>query len=196
VTDNTRGGVRVPRSGREARQRLERAALELYREHGFDRTTTAEIARRAGVSERTFFHHFPDKREVLFGGEERLRSLLIATVRAVPDGPAPLDVLLRAFCSLEEVMMESRSYAQPRHELIVATPALREREAAKLASLADTVAASLEERGVARQRSMLAAHAGMAAFAIAVIAWYDNPAQGLSTRLAKTFEELCDVCTA
>lgn len=184
----------MPRSGQEARRRLERAALELYREHGFDRATTAEIARRAGVSERTFFHHFPDKREVLFGGEERLRGLLLEAVRAVPDGPAPLEVLLRAFRSLEQVMEDGRSYAQPRHELIVTTPALREREAAKLASLADTLGSALQERGVARQRAALAAHTGMTAFNVAAVAWYGRPDKRLGAHLAEVFDALRALC--
>jgi AcrR family transcriptional regulator len=184
----------VPRSGQEARRRLQRAALELYREHGFDRTTTAEIAKRAGVTERTFFHHFPDKREVLFGGEELLRGLLVSAVRAVPGELAPLDALLSAFQSLEEVMEEGRSYSQPRHELVVTTPALREREAAKLASLADTLADVLQERGVPRQQAVLAAHAAMAAFNVAVVAWFERPSEGLGVRLASVFEDLRNIC--
>ena len=184
----------MPRSGQEARQRLQRAALELYREHGFERTTTAEIARRAGVTERTFFHHFPDKREVLFGGEELLRGLLVSAVRAVPDELPTFGVLLSALQSLEEVMEEGRSYSQPRHELVVATPALREREAAKLASLADTLADVLQERGVPRQQAVLAGHAAMAAFNVAVVAWYEGPSEGLGVRLASAFEDLRNIC--
>lgn len=184
----------MPRSGQEARRRLQRVALELYREHGFDRTTTAQIAERAGVTERTFFHHFPDKREVLFGGEELLRGLLVSAVRAVPGELAPLDALLSAFRSLEEVMEESRSYSQPRHELIAATPALREREAAKLASLAGTLADLLQERGIPRQRAVLTARAAMAAFEVAVVTWYESPSDGLAGRLASAFEDLRSIC--
>ena len=77
----------MPRSGAEARRRLREAALELYRERGFDQTTAAEIAERAGVNERTFFRHFPDKREVLFDGEADLRAAL---ARAVTEAPAEL----------------------------------------------------------------------------------------------------------
>ena len=184
----------MPRSGQEARRRLQQAALELYREHGFDRTTTAEIAKRAGVTERTFFHHFLDKREVLFGGEELLRDLLASAVRALPGGLTPLDVLLSAFESLEEVMEEGRSYSQPRHELVVTTPALREREAAKLASLAGTLADVLQERGTPRQQAVLAAHAAMAAFNVAVVSWYEKPSEGLGVRLADAFKDLREIC--
>ena len=184
----------MPRSGQEARRRLELAALELYREHGFDRTTTAQIAKRAGVTERTFFHHFPDKREVLFTGQERLRGLLVAAVDAAPEALVPLEVLLGAFRALEEVMVEGRSYAQPRHELIAATPALRERETAKLAALADALAVALVERGIAPQRAVLAAHAATAAFNVAAVAWYDDPSRGLDARLVEAFDDLRGVC--
>ena len=183
----------MPRSGQQARRRLQQAALELYRERGFDRTTTAEIARHAGVTERTFFHHFRDKREVLFGGEDVLRDLLRPAVRDAPGGLGPLEVLFSAFRSLEGVMEEGLAYARPRHELIVATPTLREREAAKLASLADTLADSLHERGVPRQRALLAAHAGMAAFSVAVTAWYEQPSGGLVPRLRSAFDDLRDL---
>ena len=180
----------MPRSGQQARQRLQQAALELYRQRGFDQTTTAEIARHAGVTERTFFHHFPDKREVLFGGEDVLRSLLRPAVGDAPDGLGPLDALLHAFRSIEAVMEEGRSYSQPRHELIAVTPTLREREAAKLASLAETLAEALQERGVRRQRALLAAHAGMTAFNVAVTAWYEQPTDGLAPRLCSAFDDL------
>src|SRR6478735_15430 len=118
----------VPRSGAEARRRLQQAALELYRERGFDRTTTAEIAARAGVNERTFFRHFPDKREVLFDGEADLRAALVRAVAEAPDGLPPLDVLLRAFRTAEPVLERNRPFAEPRLRVIAATPALRERD--------------------------------------------------------------------
>jgi hypothetical protein len=57
-----------------ARGRLEQAALALYGERGFENTTVAEIAARAGLTERTFFRHFADKREVLFAGGAHCRS--------------------------------------------------------------------------------------------------------------------------
>ena len=180
----------MPRSGQEAHQRLQQAALELYLERGFDQTTTAEIARRAGVTERTYFHHFSDKREVLFGGEEVLRNLLLPAVRDAAPGLGPLDVLLSAFRAVEGVLEEGRSYAQPRYEVIAATPALRERETAKIASLADSLADALQQRGVAHQRAVLAAHAGMAAFTVAVVSWYKQPCDGLGARLRSAFDDI------
>ncbi|GAA4989024.1 helix-turn-helix domain-containing protein [Pseudonocardia tropica] len=184
----------MPRSGHEARERLEVAALELYRQRGFDRTTTAQIAERAGVTERTFFHHFPDKREVLFGREERLRGLLVAAVHDAPGESAPLDVLLGAFRSIDGFMEEGWSYAQLRNGVIAAAPALREREAAKLSMLADALASALVERGTPTRRATLAAHAAVAAFTVAALAWYRDPSLSLGVQLVQAFDDLRGAC--
>lgn len=107
------------------RSRLQGAALALFRERGHDRTTAAEIAARAGVTERTFFRHFPDKREVLFGGEAAVRAALTASVADAPAGLGPLDTLFRAFRSLQPMLEDKRSCSKPRYEVVSATPALQ-----------------------------------------------------------------------
>ncbi|MFE1317363.1 TetR family transcriptional regulator [Kitasatospora phosalacinea] len=180
----------MPRSGAEARRRLQQAALELYQEHGFDRTTTAEIAARAGVNERTFFRHFPDKREVLFDGEDDLRAALVRAVAEAPDGLPPLDVLLRAFRTAEPVLERNRPFAEPRLRVIAETPALRERDLAKAASLGDALAEALRQRGVPDRSAALAATAGWAAFHHAVRAWIDTPSSPLDAHLRRAFDDL------
>ena len=179
----------------DVRARLRRAALELFRERGYDRTTAAEIAARAGVTERTFFRHFPDKREVLFDGEATLRAALTAAIADAPDGLAPLDTLFRAFRAVRPALEANRPYAQPRHEVIAGTPALRERELAKTDALADALAAALQARGVAALRAVLAARAGMAAFVHATVAWLEDPVVGLGDRLDRAERELHTVVT-
>ena len=174
----------------EMRTRLQEAALELFRERGYDRTTAAGIAARAGVTERTFFRYFPDKREVLFDGEAIVREALTAAIADAPAGLGPLDTLLQAFCSFGPMLEGKRAYAEPRHEVISATPALHERELAKMAALADAMAAALSGRGVADLRATLAARAGMAAFAHAAFAWLDDPTVGLGERVDLAFQEL------
>ena len=180
----------MPRSGADARRRLQQAALELYRERGFDQTTTAEIAARAGVNERTFFRHFPDKREVLFDGEADLRAELMRAVAAAPDGWAPLDILLDAFRKAARVLEDNRSFREPRLAVIAATPTLRERELAKAAMLTDAVAEALRHRGVADRPATLAAQIGWAAFHHAAQAWLDDPAQSLDEQLSRSFADL------
>ena len=174
----------------DARVRLQQAALALFREHGYDKTTAAEIAARAGVTERTFFRHFPDKREVLFDGEAILREALTASIRAAPDELRPLDTLFRSFRSVRQLLEGNRPFAKPRHEVISATPALQERELAKIAALADALAIALKARGVADLQATLAARAGMAAFVHATIAWIEDAEIGLAARLDLVEHEL------
>lgn len=180
----------MAKTGDGARVRLQRAALELFRERGYDRTTAAEIAARAGVTERTFFRQFPDKREVLFDGEATLRTLLTAAIADAPDGLGPLDMLFSAFRSVLPRLEGNLPYAKPRYDVIASTPALHERELAKLAALAAALAAALKARGVADVRAHLAAQIGMAVFVHATLAWLDDPTVGLGQRLELAVREL------
>src|SRR5579864_7752098 len=123
-----------------ARGRLERAALELYVERGFEQTTVAEIASRAGLTERTFFRYFADKREVLFGGAGALQDLLVRTVASAPASAAPLDAVAAAFEAAGALLQERRAYALQRQTVIAAHAELQERELIKLASLAAALA--------------------------------------------------------
>lgn len=173
--------------------RLQQAAVELFGERGYDRTTAGEIAARAGVTERTFFRHFADKREVLFDGETILREALTAAVARAPGAFGPLDLLFGAFRSVQALLEGNRAYAAPRQTLIAATPALAERELAKTAALADALAAALQARGVGALRATLAARAGMAAFVQATTAWLEDPTIDLGARLDLAFDELRSV---
>ena len=176
--------------------RLQRAALQLFRERGYDRTTAAEIAARAGVTERTFFRYFPDKREVLFDGEAVLRAALLSSIADAPEGLGPLDTLFRAFRSVRSLLENNRPFSVPRHAIISTTPALQEREQAKIAALADALAIALKARGATDLQSVLAARTGMAAFALATVAWLEHPGLGLGERLDLAFHALTAMLTA
>ncbi|XRQ09295.1 TetR family transcriptional regulator [Actinomadura welshii] len=156
-----------------ARGRLERAALELYGERGFEQTTVAEIAKRAGLTERTFFRHFADKREVLFAGSDMLRELLARTVADAPDSAAVIEVTTAAVEAVGAVLQERRDQARRRQAVIVANMELRERELIKLASLASALAGALRERGVPDLAASLAAEAGIAVLRVAFERWVD-----------------------
>src|SRR5437762_2547190 len=123
-----------------ARGRLERAALELYVERGFEQTTVAEIAERAGLTERTFFRHFTDKREVLFAGSANLAELLAQHVVDAPTTAGPLDAVSAALQAAGAVIQERGDWSKQRHAVIGANSELRERELIKLASLASALA--------------------------------------------------------
>ena len=180
----------MPRNGELARRRLQQAAVELFCERGYDQTTTAEIAARAGVSERTFFRHFPDKREVLFDGQVILRELLTVAIAEAPVTLQPLEVLYRAFRSVELLLEDNRPFSVPRQQVIDRTPALQERELAKVAALAEALALALRQRGVDERLAALAAQTGMATFRYAVASWFADPAGGLGTHLDRAFDEL------
>ena len=180
----------MPRNGEPARQRLQQAAVELFRKHGYDQTTAAEIAERAGVTERTFFRHFADKREVLFDGQTKLRELLTAAIAKLPAKLPPLEILYRAFCSVERLLEDNRPFSLPRQQVIDRTPALQERELAKVAALAEALALTLKQRGVDERLASLAAQTGMATFRYAIEGWFAQPTGGLAAHLDRAFGDL------
>jgi AcrR family transcriptional regulator len=156
----------------DSRGRLQEAALALYSERGFDQTTAAEIAARARVTERTFFRHFADKREVLFGGSELLREQIVAGVAGAPAGQSPLEAVARGLDVAAALLGEGRrDLTAQRQAVIAANPELRERELAKLADYAAAVAATLRRRGVGELQAILAAEAGMSVLRVALGRW-------------------------
>ncbi|MCW0213466.1 MAG: TetR family transcriptional regulator [Pseudonocardia sp.] len=155
-----------------SRARLEQAAHELYLDRGFDRTTVADIAARAGLTERTFFRYFADKREVLFGGSGLLHDLLVESVGAAPASTAPLAAVVTALEAVgDSLFADRRDGARRRQQVIDANIELQERELIKLASLAAAVAAALRRRGVPDPAAVLAAEAGIAIFRTAFGRW-------------------------
>lgn len=169
----------------DSRGRLEQAAFALYGERGFEHTTVAEIAKRAGLTERTFFRHFADKREVLFAGSAALQDLLASTVVDAPEGMAPIDAVAAAIEAAGFQLEERRERARQRHAIIAATAELRERELIKLASLAAALADALRQRGVDEPAASLTAEAGIAVFRIAVDRWVDEANEGSLPELVR-----------
>jgi AcrR family transcriptional regulator len=161
----------MPRWEPDSRGRLEQAALELYGERGFDNTTVAEIAERAGVTERTFFRHFADKREVLFGGGTVLAELFAYGVADAPESATPIDAVAAALETAGVLLQGRREHAVLRHAVIIANAELRERELIKLATLATALADALRRRGVPDPAAMLTAEAGIAVFKVAFERW-------------------------
>ncbi|MGF1424968.1 TetR family transcriptional regulator [Kitasatospora sp. LaBMicrA B282] len=157
-----------------AKGRLEQAALELYVERGFEQTTVSEIAKRAGLTERTFFRHYADKREVLFGGAGALQDLLVTSVAAAPAALAPIDAVAAALEAAAAVLEERRDSARRRQAVISAHPELQERELIKLATLAAALADTLRQRGVSEVAAKLAAEAGIAVFKVAFEGWIES----------------------
>jgi len=174
-----------------ARGRLEQAAMELFLERGFELATVTEIARRAGLTQRTFFRHFADKREVLFYGQEMLRELLVSMVADAPESAAPIDAVAGAVVAAGGLLQQRREHARQRQTVIDANPELRERELIKLAGLAEAMADALRKRGVSDPAAGLTAEAGIAVFKIAFGRWLSEPGQAdLPQLMRESFSEL------
>jgi AcrR family transcriptional regulator len=155
----------------DSRGRLAQAALELFAERGFENTTVEEIAGRAGVTERTFFRHFADKREVLFAGSGDLQALLVDAVTVAPEAASPMEVVAAALESTGPFFDERRDFARQRQAVITANAELRERELIKMATLASALAGALRQRGVREPAASLSAEAGIAVFRVAFDRW-------------------------
>jgi len=169
----------------DARGRLQQAALALYTERGFDQTTVAEIAARAGLTERTFFRYFADKREVLFSGAGELEKSLVESIAGAKKGAAPLDAVVQAFDAVARDFEERRDFAGQRHAIISSNAELQERELIKLASLASAIAEALRRRGVTDPAASVTAEAGVAVFKIAFARWIEDKTQANLSRHLK-----------
>jgi AcrR family transcriptional regulator len=185
---------RVGRWEPNAYGRLQRAALELYVENGFEQTTVADIAQRAGLTERTFFRHFSDKREVLFAGSDALRELLVSTVAAAPAEASPIEVVAAGLDALGALLGEHRDRSRERQRVIEASDELKERELIKLATLTLVLDEALGRRGVPEPTAGLAAEAGLAVFRVAFTQWiHDVGDVGLAERIRDCLRQMGDL---
>jgi AcrR family transcriptional regulator len=181
----------------DAQGRLAKAALELYGERGFEQTTVEEIAKRAGLTERTFFRHFADKREVLFSGASALERQLR---RALEDAPVSLCEIDAVGIALEAIAVDfeaRRAFARERQRIIAANADLQEREHIKLATLASALAEELRRRGAANAIANLAAEMGIVIFRLAFERWLEDAnEQTLAQTMRATFYELSAVVSS
>jgi AcrR family transcriptional regulator len=151
--------------------RLQAAALARFTEQGFDGTTVAEIAATAGLTERTFFRYFADKREVLFHGQDEFERVFLAGLHAADAGP-PMAMVARALDGAAAFFPdERRAWSRARQVVIDGEPSLHERELLKLSSLAVALTRALQERGVDAAAAALCAESGVAVFRVAFTRW-------------------------
>ena len=178
-------------------ERLEEAALDLFCERGFEETTVADIAERAGLTKRTFFRYFADKREVLFSGAKLLEETFLEGVLDAPAEASPLDAVAAGLDASAKVFEGIPDRAGRRQTLMAANPVLQERELIKMAKLAAAVAGALRERGVAEPAAGLAAEAGMAVLRIGFEQWVADPDnQDMRALMRETLAELKSVTAA
>jgi AcrR family transcriptional regulator len=167
-----------------------RAALELYRDPGYEQTTVADIAARAGVTERTFFRHFADKRDVLFVGQEELRERVAATIAAAPTTWSGVKACASGLNIAAAALQMRREEAKDRRALIRSTPELRERELAAYAAMTETVTEALTERGLENRAARVIAAATLAAFQVAFEYWGDHSDRELPQLVSEALDEL------
>lgn len=187
---------RMARWQPDARGRLEAAAFELFRERGFEQTTVADIAARAGLDKRTFYRLFGDKREALFSGSGRVEEVL---VRAVTESDAgPFEAVVAAFRRVaEELFADRLELVRARQVIIESSPELQERELRKTGSLAAAVTAALRARGLDETTATLATESGVTVFRVAYARWVapDSDAP-LSDLIAEVAAELRTITSA
>jgi AcrR family transcriptional regulator len=159
----------------EARERLQLAALTLYGERGYEETTVAEIAERAGLTKRTFFRYFADKREVLFWGSELLQQQMVAAIEAAPASASALGLIGAALDAAAGRFEEVREFAGQRHRIIASSPELRERELIKASAMAAAMAGALRARGLGDTTAELAALTCTTVMHVAFERWVNDP---------------------
>jgi AcrR family transcriptional regulator len=170
--------------------------MELYVERGFDQTTVAEIAERAGLTKRTFFRHYADKRDVLFAGTAPLREVVVRAITEAPASLPPFTVVMLGLRAAAQMVQERPEDVKMRQAVIDAHLELQERELVKLAALAGDMATALGERGLGIWPARLVAEAGMAAFRVAFARWIAGSAEGsLAQAVQESMEELAASAT-
>lgn len=149
--------------------------MELFLERGYDTVTVAEIAARAGLTKRTFFRHFTDKREVLFSGHQPAHGRFFAeAIVGAPVGATPLAAIGAGLQAISADFSEDRrDFLAQRQTVIASNPDLRERELLKRAALTATMAGALSERGVTEPNASLAAEVGALALSAAYSRWLE-----------------------
>lgn len=175
----------------DATGRLAKAALTLFDQKGYENTTVAEIAARAGLTKRTFFRYFSDKREVLFSGSDELERLWVKALAEAPEDAGALAAVQTGLDAVAEMFTERHSFAQIRARIVVANPELQERELIKLERLASSIASALEQRGVRASTAVMAAQTSVRVFHLAFARWIaqDDP-DALQGLVHESLEEL------
>ena len=154
--------------------RLRKAALELYAEHGYDAVTITQIAERAGITRRTYFRYFPDKREVLFAGAEQLPPAFAEAVLAAEEAESPLRTTLGALVEVGTRITQLVDPSPERRAVIAASAELRERERSKAAATTTAIREALERRGTPPDLAKPAAQAAAIILGDAFDRWTDS----------------------
>lgn len=169
-----------------APERLQRAAVELFLERGFEQTTVPQITERAGLTTRTFFRHFSDKREVLFAGDGEVPQLAADLVARAPQTLAPIDTICWGLPAMAGAFQGRADELRSRRTVIASDPGLQERELRKLAEVAAFIAGAFRQRGVDPVTAALAGDLAVSVFRTSMQRWLDQDGSDLSAILERT----------
>ena len=173
-----------------AEERLQQAAMALFRERGYADVTVAEIADRAGLTKRTFFNHFADKREVFFARAQAFEASVIQYLDEAGDDLDPIDAAVAALTRGGLDLAQYGDSAHARRELIASSPELQERDLIKMTSLAAAIAKALRRRHVPDRTATLAAQAAVAIFTAAYDDWAEDTTADFSALMQRSLSDL------
>lgn len=164
--------------------------MTLFIERGYEEVTVADIAERAGLTKRSFFNHFADKREVMFAGADALQASVLAALAEVGTDLTPLDAAVLAFTQAAEPIEDYPDLARARRALISSSPELRERDLLKMAQMAAAVADALARRGIPRRDATFVSRAATTIFTTAVDEWATDQGRGLAASIQDALSDL------
>jgi AcrR family transcriptional regulator len=180
----------------DAAGRLQQAAMALFLERGYAEVTVAEITDRAGLTKRTFFNHFPDKREVLFAGAAAFEAAVVGYLDEASEAMAPLDAAVDALTRGGLTLSDYIAFADARSQLIDSSPELRERDLVKMSLLASAIARALARRHVPAGMATLTAQAAVAVFTAAYASWAKDTGADFGSLMQRSLADLRQVVVA
>jgi len=162
--------------------------MELFLSKGFADTTVPEIADRAGLTTRTFFRHFADKREVLFSAEADFPDVVSGVLADAPSDLTPLELVEFGLTRLAAFRFDDlREFLRVRRSIIVTDVGLQERELRKNAGLGDVIRESLASRGYDSLAGSIAARLAVALFTLSLDRWLDGDDESLASLISEAF---------
>jgi AcrR family transcriptional regulator len=173
-------------------ERLQGAAMTLFHERGYANVTIADITGHAGLTKRSFFNHFPDKREVLFAGSAALEEAVQRYIAEADTALPPIAVAMAALIRAGEDLARYGEFAPLRRDVIASSPELQERSLIKMASLAGTIATALQTRDVDKRRAELVAHTAVTIFSTAYDEWTDTQSGDFAGLMGEMLTDLSD----
>ncbi|GAA2503756.1 TetR/AcrR family transcriptional regulator [Winogradskya humida] len=179
----------------DARERLEKAALELFTEQGFAETTVPQITARAGLTTRTYFRHFADKREVLFAGEDEYPAKVARMVAEAPPGLTAMALIAHGLHTMAATAFEGqRARLKARQAVVQSDEGLRERELRKLSAMWEAITDGFQTRGFDNLTATVAARIAVTAFNVAIERWLaapdDQPLTGFVDETLKSLRSI------